>query len=124
MRRACSMAAGCGRERRVGQQRVVAVVADARGEFGLVLEAPLPVALEQGACAGSAASAGECNERAQQDEGREQSTHRVGFRVMDPIVTNGAPGTRRGRRQPNRSAEAAAADALDPGQVAPALHLG
>jgi hypothetical protein len=40
---------GAAGQRGVGQLGVVAVVADAGGEFRLVLEAPLPVALEQGA---------------------------------------------------------------------------
>jgi hypothetical protein len=40
---------GAGFQRGVGQLGIVAVVADAGGELGLVLEAPLPVAFEQGA---------------------------------------------------------------------------
>jgi hypothetical protein len=59
------------------------VVADARGEFGPVLEAPLPVALEQ-RLRRIGGVRRERNKGTQQDEGREQSTHRVGFRVVDP----------------------------------------
>jgi hypothetical protein len=108
-------------ERAVGQGGVVAVVAERRGVFGLVLQAPLPVALEQGAglvlgvIGGHGAGRRQQQGGGQQDDhgqregqpgreqpGRGQSRHRKAPESGPAIVANGACGQRRGGCQPRR----------------------